>query len=446
MIAIPYRKTFALLTIALIFTFSVIYDTLVIKERNQAKMLMIAGAAACFMALFLLQKYPRRLIQPVLLTAWPLHLYTICLLVICVGFHHGSKLDQVIVYTLFGYASYVLLPMIFLIDKHLFVASIKLIALMSAVLAIPSFAGAVGLNSFFGLPIRNKTSYATFSGIIASGGIFEHGEGHAFQMAIGIFCSLYAFRKTASKLYLVCLMMTLLGMIISQGRAAIFGVGLASGFMVLPEIFRRSRPLFFATVTLGIILPFVILPALASIPGLSGYMRVQRGLSGRDEAWKYAITAIREKPWKGHGLMASTELTEDAHKILRRSGFSGAGTTFHNTFITKTVDTGLIATFVYSLLYLVPFSRVCRATPYPLEESLVRSLLILTLTTSLFRDYSIGGIRSTALIGTIFLGLGNLWNLTGFWEHDWQADYRPSRVLPHAVDEPEPQLDFGQTT
>ena len=295
----------------------------------------------------------------------------------------------------------------------------------------------MGANNFLGLPLRNKSNYANWSGIIASGGIFEHAEGNAYQMAIGVFCALYALSVRRRPLYAVCLLLSSIALIITQGRAAILGTAVAFGVMVLPSIFRRSRLMFFSTLVATLLFPFLILTTLAAIPGVSSYFRVQRGLSGRDEAWKYAISVIEDKPWTGHGFMASTELTEAERKALRRTGFSGAGTTFHNTFITKAVDMGLVVTCIYTLLYLVPLGRICRLSDYPHEEALLRSMLILTLTTSIFRDYNVGGIRSTAMIGTILLGLGNLWNLNHLWNPDGLSAtsdrVRPSAATSSAV-------------
>lgn len=109
--------------------------------------------------------------------------------------------------------------------------------------------------------------------------------------------------------------------------------------------------------------------------------------------------------------MASTDLTEAQAKWLRSVGFSGGGSTFHNTFISKAVDLGLIAAFFYSLLYFVPLLRTCRIWSPRHEQELMRSMILLTLATALFRDYNIGGIRSTAMLGAIFLGLTNVWPL-----------------------------------
>ena len=54
------------------------------------------------------------------------------------------------------------------------------------------------------------------------------------------------------------------------------------------------------------------------------------------------FSAIRQKPQTGYGFMASAVLTANEQKMLRKSGFSGAGTTFHNTYISKAVGLGCV--------------------------------------------------------------------------------------------------------
>ncbi len=138
---------------------------------------------------------------------------------------------------------------------------------------------------------------------------------------------------------------------------------------------------------------------------------MERGLSGREVAWLYATSLIEEKPWTGHGFGSSGELSEDAWRELRKSGYSGAGTTFHNTFITKAVELGMLTTIVYALMYLVSLMRICKPTDDVLRQQLIRSIIVLTLTASIFRDYNVGGVRSTSMLVAVFLGLANLWPL-----------------------------------
>ena len=443
MTRIPYRTLLTLLCLGFTLIASVIYDFLAVQDQPQVRLLLAAGIAACMALIVALTRFPLSVLQRALVAAWPLHLFTLSFVWICIAFHGGAELRQVIMYSLFGYATYLLLPMVFVIDHRVWNIFVKWVALLSAALAIPSFWGAIGLSSFFGLPLRLKHSYANFSGIIASAGLFEHAEGHAFQMAIGMVCSWYAIRRGGRiGIYTVCLVMTTLGLVISQGRASIFGIGIVVLLGLLPPLFRHSRILLFSTLAVTLCFPFLILPQLKQIPVLGSYLRIERGLSGREEAWRFALTAITEKPWTGHGFMASTQFTEEEHQTLRRSGFSGAGTTFHNTYITKSVDLGLIVTGIYTLLYLIPLSRICAPTTYEHDQTLIRNMLILALTASIFRDYNVGGIRSTTMLGTLFFGMANLWLIISNGNWNWFHTYGASRVDKSSA-QPEPLVpDF----
>ncbi len=426
---VNYRRELSFLCLLLAMAASVVYDTRFIIPLDGLRVVIAAVIVACFGTLFLLGTYPQRIIQPVLLAAWPLHLFTLYFLGLSYCIHGGARLGSIIAYTIVAYASYLLIPVCLMLDRRLFDAFVKMIAVGCALLAIPSYIGALGIDSFLGFPLSNKYSYSTFSGIIASGGVFEHAEGHACQMAIGLFCCIWAVRKSGSLFYLLCLFMVLAGLVVSQGRGAIFGVVIAGTFWLLPELFRRSRPVFLGSLAFCLIFPFLILPQLASIPGVADYLRLERGLSGRDVAWLYAISLVEEKPWTGHGFETSGDLSEQGEKLLQKSGYSGAGTTFHNTFITKAVELGMLGVLIYSLLYIVPLMRICKPTRYVDEQQLVRSIVVLTLTASIFRDYNIGGVRSTAMMVAVFWGLANLWPLAAELEEASQ-DTADHQALP----------------
>jgi O-antigen ligase len=394
---------------------SVVYDTIRVKSDPTLATPVALVVVASLAAAFILQKYPVRVIPPFLLDIWPLHLFTLSFFAVCFVFHGGVHMGQVIIYTILAYATYALLPLLITLDARLFGAFVRLISILSACLAIPSMFGAMGYNNLAGIPLRIKQHYAALSGIIASGGVFEHPEGHALQMGLGLLCSLYLISKCGRIGYYLCFLLALIGLVISQGRAAMLGMVIALAFRFLPELFHRSRLIFVGSLVTFLIIPFVLWTQMAALPGVSGYLRLQRGLSGRDVAWRYAMELIKEEPWIGHGFLSSSELTESHRVELRKSGFSGVGTTFHNTFITRAVELGLVTTFFYSLLYVVPFVRICRPSQYPDEQHLVRAIILLTLTTCLFRDYNVGGVRSTALTGAVFLGLANLWHFVPYW-------------------------------
>lgn len=424
-----YRKELVFVCLLFAFAAGVFYDTRFIIPLEGLRAAVAAVVVACFGATLLLARYPLQVIQPAVLAAWPLHLFTICFLGLSWCVHGGAQLGTIIAYTIVAYATYLLVPLCLLLDRRLFDSFVKMVAIGSALLAIPTYVGALGVDSILGFPLSNKYSYSNFSGIIASGGLFEHAEGQALQMGLGLFCCFYALRKSGNWFYAACLMMVMAALVISQGRGPIFGVLVAGAFCFLPEVFRRSRVVFIGSLGLCLIFPFLIWPQLAKVPGVADYLRLERGLSGREVAWEYAGSLIEAKPWTGHGLGSSAELSEEAGKVLRKSGYSGIGTTFHNTFVTKAVELGLLAAGIYTLMYIVPIIRICRPTPYVLEQQLIRSIVVLTLTASIFRDYNIGGVRSTSIIVAVFLGLANLWPLAAEFEQASQ-DAEDNLALP----------------
>lgn len=415
-----YRQQLIVVFLLLGLAAGVFYDTRTIIPLGTLRQVVGAFVVACFGAIFVLARYPGRIIQPALLAAWPMHVFTICFLGVAWCFHGGSQLGSIIAYTIVGYATFLFIPVCLLLDPRLLNAFARIVGVGSAALAVPSFIGAMGIDSVAGVLLSNKYSYSSFSGIIASGGVFEHAEGHAMQMAIGLFCCFYLWRKTGSLFDAICFLMVLLGLVVSQGRGAIFGVVIAAFFAVLPQIFRRSRWIFVGGLAFCLLFPFLIWPQLANIPGVANYLRMERGLSGRDVAWLYAISLIEEKPWTGHGFETSGELSEQSRKQLRKSGYSGAGTTFHNTFITKTVELGSVTSLVYALLYVIALIRICKPAGTVEEQDWIRSVLIVIVTASIFRDYNIGGVRSTAILAGVFLGLANLWPLSDLLRAAWQ--------------------------
>jgi O-antigen ligase len=411
MMADSHRRTLTFLMLTSILVASMTYDTVLLQIDERWQRALAGVMAVSFAIILLLQRYSVPALSQAFMAVWPLHLYSLAFLGVIVGFHGGSRLMDVLAYTYFAYASYLFVPMILRLDRTLLRMFVESVAVASALMAVPSFFGAVGFQSLGGIPLRVKPTYAEFSGIIASGGFFEHAEGHALQMGFGILCSVYLLQYAGGVLGLLCLVLTTAGLIVSQGRAAIYGLGIAAVYHFLPAVFRHSRPIFFGTLIVLLTFPFLIWPQLGKLPGISSYLRIERGLSGRGEAWDYAIYAIGQRPRTGYGFMASAVLTESEQRTLRRAGFSGTGTTFHNTFISKAVDLGVFVAFLYCLLYFVPLCRVCAKSPNRLELALIRSVLLLVLTASIYRDYNIGGVRSTVIIGAIFLGLACVWRV-----------------------------------
>ncbi len=151
------RTTLVVVCIGLAFAASVAYDTLLIKPTDRPRAAVAAMVVISLGAAFLLQRYPLRALQPMLVAAWPLHLFTLGFFTVCLVFHGGARLQQVVAYTLLAYATYVFLPLLLVLDQKVFIKFVKFIALFSALLAIPSLVGVPGLRQFRRNPAAQQT-------------------------------------------------------------------------------------------------------------------------------------------------------------------------------------------------------------------------------------------------------------------------------------------------
>ncbi len=215
-----YRKQLTSICLAVAFLAGVAYDTLFIIPHEGLRAIVAVTVLASLAVAFLLEEYPPHVIQPVIVATIPLHLFSMISLGFCVSFHGDSRLGEMVAYTLVAYATYVLVPVWLLLDRRLFDVFVKVVAVACTCWRYRRMSARLGIDSIGGIPLSNKYAYSSFSGIIASGGIFEHAEGLALQMAVGVFCCFYALRKSGNWFYGLCLVMVSAGLVVSQGRGA----------------------------------------------------------------------------------------------------------------------------------------------------------------------------------------------------------------------------------
>ena len=153
---LTYRKEIVFACLALAFAIGAAYDTRFIVSMERLRAVIAAAIIACFGAIFLLSRYPRSVIQPAILAAWPLHLFTVVFVGFSWCFHGGGPKGTIIAYTIVGYATWLLVPLCLLLDRQLFDRFVKMVAIGCAVLAIPSYIGALGVDSILGVPLSNK--------------------------------------------------------------------------------------------------------------------------------------------------------------------------------------------------------------------------------------------------------------------------------------------------
>ena len=131
-----YRRTltFVLLTASL--AASIAYDTVLLQIYEPVQQGLAGLMALCFAAVLLLQRYPTKSLSESLTLAWPLHVYSIAFLGVCIGFHGGARLSQVVAYTYFAYVTYLLIPFILRRDQELLGVFITAVAILSAGMSI----------------------------------------------------------------------------------------------------------------------------------------------------------------------------------------------------------------------------------------------------------------------------------------------------------------------
>ncbi len=355
------------------------------------------------------QPQDRRVTMGALINNWPLHAYSLAAVAITILVHPDRLSFQLIAYVIVAYATYLAVPLTFIRHPALLFHWARIIAITSAAFAIPSYAGALGLDSFIGLPIYTKTAYAGFTGVAASAGIMEHLNPFAAQMGVGTLCAWYVYRKTNAALYLVLFVLIVGALVISQGRGAWLGSLAALGACLAPRFVREKSSILLAYGIGAAALPFLLVGTLQAAPIVGDALRLSAGLSGREGGWLFALLQISQEPWVGHGFQAAGETTTAYAESLDQIGFHAAGASFHNTFLTKAVEFGLPIAAVYLLLFLRPIIQIAGRTRWPSERALVRSMCLLALTASLYVDINVGGVRSIAIFNAAFLGLANLW-------------------------------------
>ena len=120
MISDSYRQTLTFAMLAFSIVVSVAYDTVPFQINEGSQQLLAVVMAGCLAVIVMVQRYSLPVLSRAIVYAWPLHLFSLAFVGVCVGFHGGAKLSQVIGYTYFAYATYVIVPMILRVDQPMF--------------------------------------------------------------------------------------------------------------------------------------------------------------------------------------------------------------------------------------------------------------------------------------------------------------------------------------
>ena len=322
--------------------------------------------------------------------------------------HNGSGIGLMAAYAILGISFAIIFPLYFLQDDERLEKWATMLVVITFIVLLTAVLGVAGLNNLGPIPLFVKSGYTNLAGVRSSAGIFEQLTTFGLLIIFAIFSSLYLAKRRRNVLYLVIAGVFVLMLVALQSRAAILAFGVSMGTLLTFRRFTRryafSLPVFAGLLA---ITPFLLVTVIAAAsPFLNQYLRLSVGLSGRDTGWLLAVSLISEKPLFGHGLGSSSEQTSQYAKMLSEGHFYAAGASFHNTFLTKAVDMGLIVASLYVLVYVVPLVMLIKSSmPIAMKRYLVGCLVAIPIV-AFFVDINVGGARLTVFASAFYLGIG----------------------------------------
>lgn len=408
-----YPRTSSAL-LALVYAFAILSDLTIVKQWEGVQNALYAATffALALCGAYLWQSYRlRHPVETIRANRWLL-LYLLGLVAVQAVFH---RLGAGLYMRLLGYAAtallaYLLVPAVMLPRRHLVIAWIRIVAVASAVLSIFGLLSQFGLETIAGIPFATKTAgaYSLF-GIHATGGVLETPIRLGTQAVLGVGAALYLLHRRRSAVNLALLVTNGVGVLISFSRAAWLAavVGLLYVFLTRDRWEGRISVYLTATLAVGLLL-FSVYELATRWSLLGQLLRLDYGLSHRELTWPFAMAMILLRPLVGYGFLSAerVKMTYGAD-VLPELALDAS---FENNFIDMAVQSGLLVAALYGLVFLIP---IYRALTSRLELGFRRLLIFTSIAVTvsvMFTNYNIGGLRSTSLAATVFLGLANLGN------------------------------------
>lgn len=338
--------------------------------------------------------------------------YFLCLYFLNLIYHplNITTLLRLLAYTLVSVSVYIIIPYYLFINNVLREKIFKIIVFFTMILSITILWPSVFGNSFFGIPISLKTGYS-FLGFYASGGILSHPLTAGTQIVLGIGLCIYLFKVKHNILYMILIVFMLFILMITQARGAVFALSVGVLYVLLPNKISKSNIMMLIFIPISIILLFIfIIPFAKNIDILNRFLRLDGNiLSYRGILWAFGLDLIKNRPLVGYGFLQSSN--ELAHSgLLDAIPTLSAGAPFHSTFIDNAVDSGLLSTFIYSMLFITPIIRARKYWPVKSQAKLIVAICYGILISAIFINYNIGGVRFVSITIAILLGLAN-WSI-----------------------------------
>lgn len=270
------------------------------------------------------------------------------------------------------------------------------IGVLSSIIAI--YVAISGTKDFFIWEIQQISYYRAF-GVYFSSSLFYTANRFAFVAFWGCVGSLYFFSQGKHRFfYIICLIICVVGILLSWSRALYIGLFLSGLFWMLINI----RPQYRFWVAAGIaVIAVISISVLLSIESVSAMMFSQ-GWARRNEIWPAAIQAISYHPWSGYGISSGDAVKELLYQ------YTGELDAVHSTPLSLAFRSGIPTALLWFIVFSISFVRLMYSNLNQADKSVIVMGLVGTFVACMFTDYSIGGAGYGSLVSTIFLGLANI--------------------------------------
>jgi O-antigen ligase len=213
-------------------------------------------------------------------------------------------------------------------------------------------------------------------------GIYGHKNVAAGVMAVFIYTGWFAIRIGQPLAGSAVALAAFIFLIFSGGKSE-----LALIFVVpmIAALVARARSIWlkaFLALTPLAMLNFLTIGAVVSTAAqaILRALSIDPTFTGRTDIWKYALTAIAEHPWRGHGFEAFWFSEALRHSLEGKTKWLSQVATSHNSYIDVALTIGIPGLVLTLLAFLVqPLRDFDRALPSPENKVFAGYLLSLWL-------------------------------------------------------------------
>jgi O-antigen ligase len=213
-------------------------------------------------------------------------------------------------------------------------------------------------------------------------GIYGHKNVAAGVMAVFIYTGWFAIRIGRSLAGSAVALAAFIFLIFSGGKSE-----LALIFVVpmIAALVSRARSIWlkaFLALAPLVTLNFLTIGAVVSTTAqaILRAFSIDPTFTGRTDIWKYALTAIAEHPWRGHGFEAFWFSEALRHSLEGKTKWLAQVATSHNSYIDVALTIGIPGLVLTLFAFLVqPLRDFDRVLPSPENRVFARYLLLLWL-------------------------------------------------------------------